>query len=160
MMETRLLSQAAPKPSRCPVADQPIELYVQSSREVEEALARNGVSLADLLRREGVQVEERPGTLPVTTADSASREPITLLILTGVAAISALGPILTRALGIISDKPVEVVEKITEPMLDDAGKPVLDAHGRQLYKVTERHAPLKLETNVKLLGLSFTSKEN
>ncbi len=136
------------------------EVYVRTSPEVAEILAYNRVSLAELLRREGIEVAQAYGDDPVRTPGVMHREPITLLILATAATVAAIAPALSRAFGMMTNRPIAAVEKVTEPMLDGAGKPILDEAGKPLLRWIERTQPATLQAHVKGFGIELKVGEH
>ena len=135
------------------------EVYVLTSPQVAEILARAPVSLEELLRREGVDVVQTYGDDPVRKPGATEREPVTLLIIATAAAVAALAPALSRVLGMLTHQPIVAVEKVCEPILDENGKPVLDAAGAPLLRWIERTRPVTLNVDVKALGIEIAVGE-
>jgi hypothetical protein len=140
------------------MADDLVPVYVFGSPKVEEILADNGVSLADLLRREGVEVQQGHGTDPVPTPGGGTKEPVTIFFLT-ITALATLTPILTRAWGQLTHHPLAVEETVVEPVLDDSGKPVVGPDGAVLTRWTRRSTPVQQSVKASALGIELSVSE-
>jgi hypothetical protein len=141
------------------MADELVPVYVFGSADVERILADSGVSLAELLKAEGVDVQQSRGTNPVATPGGGEKEPVTIFFLT-VAAIAVLTPILTRAWGQITHHPLTVEETVVEPMLDDSGKPVTGPDGKVLTRWVRRTTPVKQDVETSALGITLKIAEH
>jgi hypothetical protein len=108
-----------------------VPVYVLTTPEVRAFLADNETSLAELLRREGVEVEEEAGANPVRREEGSTKEPVTIL-LASAAVIATLTPVVTRVLQRFSRKPVVAEEQVLLPVLDGSGAPVKDKDGEPL----------------------------
>ncbi len=141
------------------MADELVPVYVFGSAEVERVLADNGVSLAQLLQGEGVDARQTYGTNPVATPGGADKEPVTILFLTA-AAIAVLTPVLMRAWGQITRRPLAVEETIVEPMLDPSGKPVLGPDGNVLLRWVQRSTPSAQSVEASAFGIRLKVGEH
>src|SRR5689334_21612935 len=114
-----------------------VPIYVLTTPEVRAFLAENETSLAELLRKEGVDVEEQAGANPVRREEGSTKEPVTIL-LASAAVIATLTPMVTRVLQRFSRKPVVAQEQVLLPVLDGSGAPVKDKDGQPLTYWTTR----------------------
>ena len=108
-----------------------VPIYVLTTPEVRALLADNETSLGELLRSEGVEVQEQAGANPVRAEGGSAKEPVTI-ILASAAVIATLTPIITRVLQRFSRKPVVAEEQTLLPVLDGSGAPVRDKDGQPL----------------------------
>jgi hypothetical protein len=108
-----------------------VPIYVLTTPEVRAFLADNETSLGELLRSEGVQVQEQAGANPVRAEGGSSKEPVTI-ILASAALVATLTPIITRVLQRFSRTPVVAEEQTLLPVLDASGAPVKDKDGQPL----------------------------
>ena len=141
------------------MAEALVPVYVFGSPEVERLLADNGVSLAELLRRDGVDVQQGHGTNPVATPGGGDKEPVTIFFLS-VAALATLLPQVMRAWGQLTRHPLAVEETVVEPMLDAGGKPVLGPDGTVLKRWVRRSTPLKQDVETSALGITLKLAEH
>ena len=82
------------------------QLPVSLSKGVQDVLAENETSLEEILRREGLDVSTRLGSAENATG---TKDAVLILIASSIV-IAAATPILTRALEIMSNKPVKVTK--------------------------------------------------
>ncbi len=108
-----------------------VPIYVLATPEVRAFLADNETSLAELLRAEGVDVEEQTAANPVRKEGGSTKEPVTIL-LASAAVIATLTPVITRILQRFSREPVVAEEQMLLPVLDANGAPVKDKDGQPL----------------------------
>jgi hypothetical protein len=128
-----------------------IDLLV--SREVEELLADNGISLAALLVRDqtGLRVE------PVTASGlGGSREKDVAAVLFATAAVIASAtPLIIHAINRLTARPVLVTHVVRVPLEDSAGAVVRDAEGEPVLaweRRTEWLTPPEHRTQVTIHG--------
>ncbi|HEY0382801.1 MAG TPA: hypothetical protein VGC72_11415 [Candidatus Elarobacter sp.] len=141
------------------MADALVPIYVFGSPDVERILAENGVSLAELLRRDGVDVQQTHGTNPVATPGGGDKEPVTIFLLS-VAAIATLTPILTNAWGRLTHHPLAVEETVVEPMLDAGGAPLLGPDGTVLTRWVRRSTPVMQDVETSAFGVTLKLAEH
>ena len=113
-------------------------VYVLDAPEIRAFLANNGTSIGELLRAEGIAVEERRGANPARQGEGATRELVTIL-LASAKIIAALAPVISTVLGRLVRKDIVVEEWELLPVLDGSGAPVLDKDGRPLTYWAKRH---------------------
>ena len=123
-----------------------VPIYVLTSPEVQAFLADNGTSLGELLRAEGVPVEERTGPNPVHSEDGAKKEPVTIL-LASAAVIATITPLIKSILQRYSKPNVE--NQVLLPVMDRSGAVVRDKDGQALTHWGQQPLP---ESKVEVQG--------
>lgn len=144
------------------------ELFVFASTEIETILAENQTSLADLLKREGYDVEKAVREDPASIDSEDKTREITTVLLASAAVIAALTPIVIQVIKSLTyNKDVVVHEKVLVPIEDSAGNVVRDASGEPLLKWEERSKILEStsgttqnELKIKAFGFEIEIKNS
>src|SRR5437588_13044305 len=95
-----------------------IEMYVLTTPGVRAFLADNETSISELLRKEGVKVEEQTAPNPVRREEGSTKEPVTIL-LASAAVIATLTPMIKSILQRYSKASVE--NQVLLTVLDGSG---------------------------------------
>jgi len=133
-----------------------IEIYIFLPSEVNQALADNQTTLADLLRRnEGLEVEEGNAIDPAVNLPE-SRDVATILIASS-ALVAALTPALTRVIEALTGGKTLVKEMLLEPASGGDLPISAAATPGHVMRWTER--PLNSELTIKgPLGIEVSSR--
>ena len=118
-------------------------MYLEFSSEIEKAIANSGLSIHEIVRREGVEADVSHG-LPPDRGDEATRSrDVGLIVLASGAALhlAALG--IARVLKVIFQKPhlceirelVAVRDAQGEIVRDSSGRPIMER--RQDFRLLE-----------------------
>lgn len=115
------------------------------SRDMQEFLADNQLSLDEMLRRQGADVQIKLGQDPAASSDAGHKEPATIII-ASAAVIAALTPLLIKAFETLAYKPVVVTEQVIVPVEDSKGNVVLDANGNPVLHWVDRTRVIETDT--------------
>lgn len=111
-------------------------IHVHSSTEIEEALADNGVTIADLLAQQGVPLETEVGSDPAS-GDDGNKEAVTIILATA-GLVMAATPLLKRGIRPLVHKSVVATERVLVPVEDSQGNVVRDAEGQPVLRWIDR----------------------
>jgi hypothetical protein len=119
------------------VAMEPLEIYVELSAAAERALADNGLSLEEIVRRAAAEATFRYEASPAGSGSGRDKDVVTIILASGVAAgLIAHG--ISRVLATILNRPqmTEVEEFVA--VTDANGAPVRDSSGRPVTRIRRR----------------------
>lgn len=112
-------------------------LFLQVPDEINALLAELGVTWADLLQQEGLEVRQEYQTDPAARPGSREKEPVTIL-LASAGLVMALAPAIARVITSLSRRPVKVTETILVPVEDSKGNVIKDSTGAPVLNWVER----------------------
>jgi hypothetical protein len=143
------------------------ELFVFTSPDVEAIFTGNKTNLADLLKREGYDVEQGFGKDPAEANSGNSTREIATTILASAALAAALTPIVLKVLQSLTYEDVVVHEIVLVPVEDSAGNVVKDASGEPVMTWIKRSKILEStrdknqqEIKIKALGFAIEIKSS
>ncbi len=123
-----------------------VKIFVELPQEVENWLIQNEISLARLLRQQGVEARESHELNPFRQEDgnATGRDLKLVLTVTSVAAaIAAVGIVADNILKTINKRPVLHISHIERVVRDAKGNVVFGKDGQPLYELEEK--PILLE---------------
>ena len=137
------------------------------SPEIDGLLADNGTDLAEILKGEGVEIEQRRAEYPAEAEEGREKDPVSIIVASAGAAL-ALVPVLSRVLSALAHKTVLVKEMVLVPVEDSAGNVIRDSAGNpclhwmehsRLLESVPQSSPKSNVTAKGPLGLNFTYSE-
>lgn len=138
------------------------ELFVFTSPDIEAIFTENETNLADLLKREGCDVEQGFGKDLAKASSGDSTREIATTILASAALVAALTPIVLKVLQSLTYKDVVVHEVVLVPVEDSDGNVIKDASGEPVMNWIKRSKILEStrdqnqqEINIKALGFEI-----
>jgi hypothetical protein len=138
------------------------ELFVFTSPDIEAIFTENETNLADLLKREGCDVEQGFGKDLAKASSGDSTREIATTILASAALVAALTPIVLKVLQSLTYKDGVVHEVVLVPVEDSDGNVIKDASGEPVMNWIKRSKILEStrdqnqqEINIKALGFEI-----
>ena len=117
--------------------ENPTQIFISVSPEIEELLLDNQVDLVELLQQEGMNVTQEFAKDPTADANSGYKDP-TSVILASAALVLSITPFLSKIISALSHKRVLVKEKVFVPVEDSSGNVVRDSSGEAILHWVER----------------------
>ncbi|MCP4695908.1 MAG: hypothetical protein GY862_03520 [Gammaproteobacteria bacterium] len=125
-------------------------IYLELSKELQQALDDNGITPDEILRKAEIDAKVKHDRLPVQSKKGGKDlAQVIEFAWAGSAVIASLGFTLTKILNTIYNKPIYVEYEELEELRDAGGNVLLDAKGEPVYKKVPRRQILQAQQTSK-----------
>lgn len=115
------------------------KVYIELSSDIEELLANNQVTLADILQKENIEADVLSGAVPYQQEGGAKTKSIVPIILASAASISLITFAIANFLKAWHQKPYFVEYDELEPIKNDDGTFLLNDKKEPYMQIVKKH---------------------
>jgi hypothetical protein len=115
------------------------KFYIELSSDIEELLANNQVTLADILQKENIDADVLSGAVPYQQEEGVKTKEIVTIILASSASIAIITLAITNFLKAWHQKPIFVECDELEPIKNDDGTILLNDNGEPYLRIVKKH---------------------
>ncbi len=140
------------------------KIYVELSDDIREWMADNGLSIEDVLEKEGVNATVESGVIPLENDEAGRTKNIVSIILADAAAVTVTLIAISHCMRSWLNRPIHETWDELEEIRDKEGNVLLDKKGKPIMKTVRKHVLIepgksdkkeKISLNAGLKGLIF-----
>ena len=115
------------------------KIYLDLSEDILAWMADNGLSIEDVLEKEGIDAEVVEGVMPVDGESGSRTKEVVSIILANAAAVTAILFAVSRCMRTWLNRPIYESWEELEEIRDEDGKVMLDKDGNPMMKMVRKH---------------------
>lgn len=119
--------------------NEPVKIYVEMADDLLAWLADNGLSVEDVLEKEGVDASVEIGVVPLADGGEGRAKDVVPIILASGGAISAVLVALSHCMKTWLNRPILTTWEELEEIRDENGSVLLDEKGAPRMKTVRKH---------------------
>ncbi len=115
------------------------KIYVEFSDDIQEWMADNGLSVEDILEKEGIDADVEHDIIPVEKDGSRTKDVVPVIILASGGALTSVLFAVSHCMKIWLNRPIYTSWEELEEIRDKDGNVLLDKKGNPQMKTVHKH---------------------